>query len=92
MTLDKTATANYSTMSDLSSNVPKVRLHDTMLNIKSKTGHEEVPPRRREKSSNLSTNSEIRNMIRTFETDINELNEQSLNKCQSLFASIENNI
>ena len=67
MTLDKTATANYSTMSDLSSNVPKVRLHDTMLNIKSKTGHEEVPPTRREQSRMLSTTNKFNTVAINFE-------------------------
>ena len=88
MSSDKTATARYCTMSNHSSDVPKVRLYDTVLNIKSKTRHEEVPPTRKEQSRNLRITNELNNVARNFENDIYELNDESLYKCQSIFNSI----
>ena len=85
---DKNSTARAHTISDHSSDVPKVRLYDIVLNINSKTGHEEVPPTRREQSRMLSTTNEINKVARNFENDIYELNDESLYKCQSIFDSI----
>ncbi len=76
----------YLTIPHCSSDVPKVRIHDVILNIESKTGTEEVPPRRNEYIQNLSANTETNNIIRGFEEDIYEL-AQTLYKCNSIFAS-----
>ena len=46
--LDEGPNVRYLKISHFHSDVPKVRLHDLVLNIQSKTGAEEVPPRRDE--------------------------------------------
>ena len=72
-----------------SSDAPKVRLQDVVLNILPKTGIEEVPPRRDEHVQNLRAKTEILNIVEGFEGDIYKLNHnQSLHKCESIFASL----
>ena len=45
---DTNSNVRYYEIPNCSSDAPKVRLHDVVLNIKPKTGVEEVPPRRDE--------------------------------------------
>ena len=77
----------YYNIPNCSNEIPKVRLHDNVLNIQSKTGNEEVPPRRDERSQNLSQRSSVKNVIRNFEEDILELQSRTIKKCSSIFAS-----
>merc|ERR1712232_1307581 len=83
----------YYRISDCNMDAPKTRANLRELNIKPKNNVEEVPPRRRNRrqnrpqrqdSSNLSQSSEIRNMVRNFEADIEDLNNQSLRKCNTI--------
>lgn len=105
---EKNSNLKYYSVPHCSNDVPKVRLHDVVLNIKSKTGDEGVPPRKDElgqnlstkskqsqnsstklkQSQNLSKKSDIISMIKNFEADIYELQDQSVCKCESIFASL----
>lgn len=86
--LDRNPNVKYYRVPACSSDVPKVRVHDTVLNIQPKTGVEEVPPRRRDQSQNLSQKSEIIKVIKDFEEDVDELDTRTLYKCESMFGSL----